>query len=125
MKKIISTEKAPEAIGPYSQAISAGGAIFISGQLGIDPETGEFSGEDVESQAEQALLNLKAILESADLSLKQVVKTTVMLADINDFKIVNEIYAKYFPEEPPARAAYQVAALPKNAKIEIEAIAVR
>lgn len=123
MKKIIATDKAPQAIGPYSQAVRAGDFIFVSGQLGMNPETGEFAGAGAVEQAERAILNIGAILKEAGLGLPDVVKTTVLLADINDFAGVNEVYAKHFPSDFPARAAYQAAALPKNAMVEIEAIA--
>ena len=123
MKKIIETDNAPKAIGPYSQAVRAGDILFVSGQLGIDPETGEFAGAGAVEQAERALLNIEAILKEAGLGLPYVVKTTVILADINDFAKVNEVYAKYFSSDSPARAAYQAAALPKNARVEIEAVA--
>lgn len=121
MKRIISTEKAPMAIGPYSQAVEAAGVLYISGQLPINPQTGEMP-QSIEEQAEQSLENVKAIIESAGFLLKNTVKTTVLLQDISDFGTVNEIYAKYFQDECPARVCYQVAALPKNARIEIEAI---
>jgi len=123
MKKIIATDKAPKAIGPYSQAVLAGDFIFVSGQLGMNPETGEFAGAGAVEQAERAILNIETILKEAGLGLPDVVKTTVLLADINDFAGVNEVYAKHFPSDFPARAAYQAAALPKNARVEIEAIA--
>ncbi len=123
MRKIIATDKAPKAIGPYSQAVRAADMIFVSGQLGLDPATGEFAGAGAVEQAERAIRNIEAILKEAGLGLSDVVKTTVILADINDFAEVNEIYAKYFSSAPPARAAYQAAALPKNARVEIEAVA--
>ncbi|MBC7363914.1 MAG: RidA family protein [Candidatus Aminicenantes bacterium] len=123
MKKAINTDKAPKAIGPYSQAIMANGFIFVSGQIPIDPEKGEIVGSTVEEQAHQVLKNIKAILEEAGSSLAEVVKATVYLADMNDFARMNAVYAQYFPEPYPARAAFQVARLPRDVKIEIEVIA--
>ncbi|HPE15725.1 MAG TPA: RidA family protein [Oscillospiraceae bacterium] len=125
MKTILSTPQAPAAIGPYSQGTAAGGFVFTSGQLGLDPATGAFAGADVESQARRSLENIKAILEAAGLSTADVVKTTVFLADMNDFGAVNAVYATYFPENPPARSCFQVAALPKGGLVEIEAVACR
>lgn len=124
MKKIISTEKAPKAIGPYSQATEANGIIYISGQLPIDPTTGEMP-KDIKSQTKQALENTKAILESQGLTMDNIVKATVLLDNINDFGAMNEVYAKYFNTNPPARAAFEVANLPKAALVEIESIAVK
>ncbi len=124
MKEIISTDKAPGAIGPYSQAIKAGNMVFCSGQIPIDVETGEFISQDTAEQTEQVLHNLSAVLEAADTSLENVVKTTVFLADMNDFAAMNEVYAKFFSENKPARATVQAARLPKDAKVEIECIAV-
>ncbi len=121
----ISTSNAPAAIGPYSQGIAAGNTAYISGQLPIDPATGSFSGEDIVSQTRQALTNLKAILQANGMTMADVVKTTVLMADIGEFSAMNEVYAEFFSQPYPARAAYQVAALPKAAKIEIEAIAVK
>lgn len=123
MKKAINTGKAPKAIGPYSQAIMANGFIFVSGQIPIDPEKGEIVGKDIEEQAHQVLKNIKAILEEAGSSMAEVVKATVYLADMNDFARMNSVYAQYFPEPYPARAAFQVARLPRDVKIEIEVIA--
>ncbi|WP_312428634.1 RidA family protein [Lacrimispora sp.] len=123
MKKVLATEKAPAAIGPYSQGVRGGDYIFISGQLPIDPATGEFAGEDIVSQTKQSLTNIKSILESEGLSMANVVKTTVLLKNISEFGAMNEVYASFFEGECPARAAYEVAALPKNALVEIEAIA--
>ncbi len=122
MKKIIQTENAPKAIGPYSQAIKAGGLVFISGQLPINPKNGEMP-IDVKDQTKQSMENIKAILESTGLSMKSIVKTTVLLKNIGDFGSMNEVYAQYFEAEPPARAAYEVANLPKDALVEIECIA--
>ena len=124
MKKAINTPKAPKAIGPYSQAIMANGFIFVSGQIPIDPEKGEIVGTTVEEQAHQVLKNIKAILEEAGSSLAEVVKATVYLADMNDFARMNAVYAQYFPEPYPARAAFQVARLPRDVKREIEVIAI-
>lgn len=123
MKEIIKTEKAPSAIGPYSQAVKADGFIFVSGQLGIDPENKKFKGETVEEQTEQALENAKAILAEKGYALTDVIKTTVLLNDINDFKKMNEVYAKFFAQDCPARAAFEVANLPLRAQVEIELIA--
>jgi 2-iminobutanoate/2-iminopropanoate deaminase len=124
MKKLpIYTEQAPKPVGPYSQAVEVGSFVFVSGQIPIDPTTGQMAGDDIESQTHQVLKNIKNILEKAGLSLHNVVKTTVLLADMNDFQKMNEIYATYFEEPFPARAAYQVAKLPLGAKIEIECIA--
>lgn len=123
-KKPVSTNKAPSAIGPYSQGIIATGtAVFISGQIPIDPATGSVAGSGIETQARQSLNNLKAVLEAAGAGLENVVKTTVFLTDINDFAAMNAIYAEFFTENHPARSAVQVAKLPKDVKIEIEAIA--
>ena len=123
MKNIIATEKAPGAIGPYSQAVKAGNFVFVSGQLPIDPATGAFSGPYIKCQTEQSLKNIQAILESQGLSMKNVVKTTVLLQNIGDFAAMNEVYGTFFTEECPARAAFEVAKLPKDALVEIEAIA--
>lgn len=120
---MIRTDKAPAPIGPYSQAILAGNELFCSGQIAIDPATGELTGNDAAAQAEQVLKNIGAILEAAQLSYANVVKTTIFLIDMNDFTSVNEVYAKYFDETKPARSTVAVAALPKNARVEIEAIA--
>lgn len=124
MKKVISTTKAPKAIGPYSQAIEANGTIYISGQLGIIPETSTLV-QGIENQAEQALINIGAILKEAGLNYNNIVKCTVLLDNIDNFKTVNEIYGKFFTGQFPARAAYQVAKLPLGGLIEIEAIAVK
>ena len=124
VKEIISTENAPGAIGPYSQAVKAGNMIFCSGQIPIDPETGEFVSTDIAEQTEQVLRNLNAVLEAADSSLNNVVKTTVFLVDMNDFGAMNEVYARFFSENKPARATVQAARLPKDARVEIDCIAV-
>lgn len=122
--KPIMTEKAPAAIGPYSQAVIAGHTVYVSGQLPIDPETGEFLSDDIRDQTAAALRNIRAILNAAGLDLSDIVKTTVLLADINDFAAMNEVYAEFFTAPYPARAAFQVAKIPKGARIEIEAVAV-
>ncbi len=124
MNKAIHTEAAPAAIGPYSQAIQAGNTIYVSGQLPVDPATGEFAGADIAAQTKQSLTNIQNILKEAGTDMTQVVKTTVLLADIGDFAAMNEVYATFFKEPFPARAAFQVAALPKGARVEIEAVAV-
>jgi 2-iminobutanoate/2-iminopropanoate deaminase len=124
VKEIISTEKAPGAIGPYSQAIKAGNMVFCSGQIPINPATGEFVSENVAEQTHQVLINLSAVLEAAGTNLNNVVKTTVFLADMNDFAAMNEIYAKFFSENKPARATVQAARLPRDARVEIDCIAV-
>lgn len=121
----ISTLSAPSAIGPYSQGVATGSTAFISGQLPIDPATGEFAGSDIISQTRQSLKNLQAILESNDMAMADVVKTTVLLADIAEFAQMNQVYSEFFAEPFPARSAFQVAALPRGAKVEIEAIAVK
>ncbi|KAF5478904.1 hypothetical protein F2P56_005425 [Juglans regia] len=123
IKEAVQTEKAPAALGPYSQAIKANNFLFVSGVLGLVPETGKFISDSVEDQTEQVLKNMGEILKAGGASYASVVKTTIMLADLNDFKKVNEIYAKYFPSPAPARSTYEVAALPLGAKIEIECIA--
>lgn len=123
--KAIATQNAPAAIGPYSQAIEANGTVYVSGQLGIDPATGNFADGGAVAQARQSLTNISNILKEAGLSMKNVVKVTVLLADINDFAAVNEIYKDFFEAPFPARSAFAVAALPKGGKIEIEAIAVK
>ena len=123
MKDAIVTAGAPAAIGPYSQAVKAGGMVFVSGQLPIDPATGTFPGS-VTEQTKRSLLNCKAILEQAGLGLENVVKTTVFLKDMNDFAAMNEVYASFFAQPYPARAAVEVARLPKDAQVEIEMIAV-
>lgn len=123
MKKIIHTEKAPGAIGPYSQGVQIGDLLFVSGQIPIDPATGAFAGEDVASQTRQALKNVSAILEAAGYTCADVVKTTVLLADMADFAAMNAVYAEFFQSDCPVRAAFAVKDLPKGAKVEIEAIA--
>ena len=123
MNKIIHTEKAPAAIGPYSQAVQAGNLLFVSGQIPVDPATGAFAGEDISTQARQSLTNVKNILEAAGYALTDVVKTTVLLSDIADFAAMNAVYGEFFKENCPARACFAVRDLPKGALVEIEAIA--
>ncbi len=122
-KKIVHTEKAPKAIGPYSQAIRTEGLVFTAGQVGLNPETMELVEGGVEAQTRQALTNLKSVLESADSGLNFVVKTTVFLQNMGDFAAMNAVYAEFFPENPPARSTVAVAALPKGALVEIECLA--
>ncbi|KAJ4725089.1 Reactive Intermediate Deaminase A, chloroplastic [Melia azedarach] len=123
LKEVVDTDKAPAALGPYSQAIQANNLLFVSGVLGLAPETGDFVSDFVEDQTVQVMKNMGEILKAGGADYSSVVKTTIMLADLGDFQKVNEIYGKYFPSCPPARSTYQVAALPKNAKVEIECIA--
>jgi len=125
MKKVIHTKNAPAAVGPYSQAVESKGVLFVSGQLGLDPATGSMVEGGIREQTERLLQNLKTILNAAGYNLEDVVKCTVYLKDINDFHAMNEVYAAFFDEAPPARAAFQVAALPLGALVEIEAVAVR
>lgn len=125
MKKDIATDRAPRAVGPYSQAISISDLVFCSGQIGVGPASGQLVGPAASEQARQCIMNLRAVLEAAGLGLDDVVKTTVFLTDINDFAEVNGVYASMFTNVPPARSAVAVTALPKGAKVEIEAIAVR
>ena len=124
MKKVISTTNAPAAIGPYSQAIEANGFVFASGQIPVNPATGEIP-EGVEAQAEQVMINMKNLLEAAGTSLENVVKTSVFIQNMDDFAAINAIYAKYFVNECPARACVEVAKLPKGVLIEMEAIAIK
>lgn len=123
MKEIVSTDNAPGAIGPYSQAIKAGGMVFCSGQIPIDPATGNFVSENVAEQTLQVLKNLSEVLAAAGSSLNEVVKTTVFLADMNDFAEMNEVYARFFDASKPARSTVEVARLPRDVKVEIEVIA--
>ncbi|WQT40109.1 RidA family protein [Helicobacter pylori] len=125
MKEVIHSTLAPKAIGPYSQAIATNDLVFVSGQLGIDASTGEFKGTDIHSQTTQSMENIKAILKEAGLGMDSVVKTTILLKSLDDFAVVNEIYESYFKEPYPARATFQVAKLPKDALVEIEAIAIK
>jgi 2-iminobutanoate/2-iminopropanoate deaminase len=123
VREIVKTERAPAAIGPYSQAVRAGGFVFASGQIPLDPKTGEFVSGGVAEQTEQVMRNLTAVLEAAGCGLDSVVKTTVFLADMSDFAAMNEVYGRYFKENPPARATVQAARLPRDARVEIEVIA--
>ncbi|GAA8042567.1 RidA family protein [Helicobacter pylori] len=125
MKEVIHSTLAPKAIGPYSQAIATNDLVFVSGQLGIDASTGEFKGTDIHSQTTQSMENIKAVLKEAGLGMDSVVKTTILLKSLDDFAVVNEIYGSYFKEPYPARATFQVAKLPKDALVEIEAIAIK
>jgi 2-iminobutanoate/2-iminopropanoate deaminase len=125
MKKIISTKDAPQAIGPYSQAVEANGTLYISGQIAIDPKSSEIVKGGITEQTEQVMLNIQAILQAAGYSFDNVVKSTVLLSDIKNFAAMNEVYAKYYTSNPPARAAYEVANLPLGVLVEIETIAVK
>ena len=125
MKKIISTKSAPAAIGPYSQAVEAGGLIFISGQLPIDPATGELAPAEIKAQTEAVIKNLEGILKAEGLGLENVLKTTVFMTELSQFAQMNEVYGRFFANQPPARATVEVKALPKAALVEIEAIAAR
>ena len=122
-REIIATSEAPKAIGPYSQAVKAGGLVFTSGQIALDPETGAIAGLDIQTQTRRVLNNLKAVLESAGSSMGLVVKTTVYLKNMGDFAAMNSVYGEYFPGEPPARSTVEVARLPKDVLVEIEAVA--
>ncbi|HYH86048.1 MAG TPA: RidA family protein [Pyrinomonadaceae bacterium] len=123
VRQIIKTEDAPGAIGPYSQAVVAGGFVFLSGQIPLDPATGEFVEGGIAEQTEQVLRNLSKVLEAAGTSLARVVKTTVFLADMSDFTAMNEVYGRYFNENPPARSTVQAARLPRDARVEIDVVA--
>jgi 2-iminobutanoate/2-iminopropanoate deaminase len=123
MRDIVITDRGPKPIGPYSQAITSGGFIFLSGQVALDPKTGELVSTDIRQQTERVLENIKAILEAAGANLHHVVKTTVFMKDLNDFSAMNETYGRYFSSAPPARSTVQVARLPKDALVEIEVIA--
>lgn len=125
MAQAVRSDRAPAPIGPYSQAVLAGNELFCSGQIALDPQSGELAGGDAASQAEQALRNLGAVLEAGGMGYADVVKTTIFLIDMNDFAAVNEVYAKYFDAAKPARSTIAVAALPKGARVEIEALAKR
>lgn len=122
-KEVVSTTQAPAAIGPYSQGIKFGGLVFVSGQIPLDPSSGELVGSDVKTQTEQVLKNLKAVLEAAGSSLGQVIKATVFMKDLSEFAVMNEVYAASFREDPPARAAVEVSRLPRDVLVEIEAVA--
>jgi len=124
MKKIISTSEAPAAVGPYSQAVRIGSTVYCAGQIPLDPKSGQIVSKDISEQTRRVLDNISAILKAEGLSFENIVKTTIFLTDLADFQTVNEIYASYFKQAPPARSTVQVAALPKGARIEIEAIAV-
>lgn len=124
-KVVVQTDRAPKAIGPYSQAIVAGGLVFCSGQLGLDPATGKLVPGGIEAETRQALGNLKAVLGAAGSSLDRVVKTTVILADMAEFAAMNKVYAEFFPSAPPARATFQAAGLALKARVEIEAVAIK
>ncbi len=123
MKQIIQTDRAPQAIGPYSQAIKARGFVYASGQIPIDPTTGQFVDGGIKEQTEQVMKNVAAVLEAAGSRLDRIVKTTVFLADMEEFAAMNEVYAKFFLSDPPARATVQAAGLPRNARVEIEVVA--
>ena len=122
-KEIVSTKEAPAAIGPYSQAVKAEGLVFISGQIPLDPISGEIAGNSIEAQTERVMKNLDAVLIAAGSDLDKVIKTTIYLTDLNDFTVVNGIYGSYFNESPPARATVEVSGLPKGVRVEIDAIA--
>lgn len=122
-KEIVTTDLAPKAIGPYSQAVKVGGFIFLSGQIPLDPATGQLVEGTIEAQTERVMLNLSAVLEQAGSSLDRIAKTTIYLIDMNDFPVVNDVYGRFFKSSPPARATVAVARLPRDARIEIEAIA--
>ncbi|MDT8318587.1 MAG: RidA family protein [bacterium] len=122
-KTIVNTEDAPAAIGPYSQAIKAAGLVFISGQIPLDPASGEVAGDSIEVQTERVIKNLEAVLKAAGSDFGKVIKTTIYLTDLNDFAAVNGIYGNYFNDSPPARATVEVSGLPKGVKVEIDAIA--
>lgn len=123
MREVILTDRGPKPIGPYSQAIRTNGILYVSGQVALDPKTGEMKGTDVREQTERVFENIKGILEAAGSNLHHIVKTTVFLKDMNDFPAMNEVYAKYFTSAPPARSTVQVSRLPKDALVEIEVIA--
>jgi 2-iminobutanoate/2-iminopropanoate deaminase len=123
MKNVVTTDRGPKPIGPYSQAIKANGFIFLAGQVALDPKSGELVGSEIRQQTERALENIKGILEAGGVNLHHVIKTTVFLKDMNDFAGMNEIYARYFTAAPPARSTVQVSRLPKDALVEIEVIA--
>ncbi len=129
MRNVVSTDKSPQAIGAYSQGIlfgsgdSSADLLFTSGQLGMDPQSGELIENDIAAETKRAMENLKGVVEAGGSSMDKIIKVTIFLADISDFLVVNEVYARYFPKDPPARSAFQVAALPKGARVEIECIA--
>jgi len=123
MKNVVITDRGPKPIGPYSQAIKAGGVVYLSGQVALDPKSGELVGADIRQQTERVIENIKGILEAAGVNLHHVLKTTVFLKDMNDFAAMNEVYGRYFTAAPPARSTVQVSRLPKDALVEIEVIA--
>jgi 2-iminobutanoate/2-iminopropanoate deaminase len=123
MKEIVTTDRGPKAIGPYSQAVKANGFIFVSGQIALDPTTQQLIQGDIQQQTERVMENLKGIVMAAGSSMEKVVRTTVFLADMNEFAAMNEIYGKYFPAAPPARATVQVARLPRDVRVEIDVVA--
>jgi 2-iminobutanoate/2-iminopropanoate deaminase len=123
MKEIVTTDRGPKPIGPYSQAVKTSGFLFLSGQVALDPKTGDLIGTDVRQQTERIMENIKGILEAAGSNLHHVIKTTVFLKDMNDFPAMNEVYGRYFSAAPPARSTVQVARLPKDALVEIEVVA--
>jgi 2-iminobutanoate/2-iminopropanoate deaminase len=123
VKEVIATNRGPKAIGPYSQAIRGNGLVFVSGQIALDPSTQQLAAGDIQGQTERVMENLKSILEAAGSSLDRVVRTTVFLADMNEFAPMNEIYGRYFPAEPPARSTVQAARLPRDVRVEIDVIA--
>lgn len=125
MRKVVATDGAPKAIGPYSQGIDAGSLVFLSGQIPLDPATGQMVTGGIAEQTERVLKNLEAVLKASGLTMNHVVRTTVFLVDLGEFTAMNEVYARHFPKDPPARSTVQVAALPKGARIEIDAIAAR
>ncbi|WP_099205689.1 RidA family protein [Scatolibacter rhodanostii] len=125
MKKVIKTDQAPSAIGPYSQGIDLGNLVFTSGQIPLNPKTGQLVADDIQAAARQSMDNVKAVLEAAGTSLQNVIKTTVFVKDLNDFAAVNEVYGSYFEGDCPARSCVQVAKLPMDALVEIEAIAIK
>src|SRR6266545_1885679 len=122
-KEIVATDQAPKAIGPYSQAVSGGGFIFCSGQIPLDPATGELQGADTKGQTERIMENIAAVLAAAGVTFADVVKTTIYLVDLADFAVVNEVYGRRFPVDPPARSTVEVKGLPRGARVEIEVIA--
>jgi 2-iminobutanoate/2-iminopropanoate deaminase len=125
VRRTVATDGAPKAIGPYSQGIDAGSMVFLSGQIPLDPATGQFVPGGIAEQTEQVLKNLEAVLKASGLSMNHIVRTTVFLVDLGEFAAMNEVYARHFPKDPPARSTVQVVALPKGARIEIDAIAIR
>lgn len=123
-REIVNTDLAPKAIGPYSQAVISNGFVYTAGQIPMNPKTGKVEASDLEGQVRQVLDNLSAVLEAANSSLKEIIKLTVFMVDLNDFAILNNVFKEYFPEDPPARSAVQVSRLPKDVLVEIEAVAV-